>query len=666
MRTLTSTLAAAQKQASSRPYVRAVFSDQHGAVSRLRFNRLYDGSEGEYYSAATCPADGSLVRARIDPATKVLYTQRVASPGPGSDFSQWASHGTVSASGAVALAASGTSVFLFYVDADTLTLKQKQSTDSGASFGSATTVATAASAVTYLAAAIAPGGDRALFWTVGAVVWKSRFSGSSWGTPAAWTNTVHSLTGIACKYRFDWGLAICGAAQTSQDARVWTAVYGDDGDHPADTWTGLVEVTSATATTNVTFRSPALDFIAHWRLFFVEKYTGSVAYSRLQWTTMNGASAFDLEQWREPAAFDHTGDYGVSAAVSPSKLWLTSAEGVWLASAPSWPSLDVSADVIEAAVDLDEYEGRARLVLRNDPSDSGAAGRYSTFGGADLSAIQRGARLELAAGYYTSDGAEASIGTEYWVESIELETGPQGRLVINARDAWWLLSRWRARRQFVWPAGSKAISQIIRFLCARGGLEHASVSTSDAYTDLEPAFTVHPGEDGRGAIRRLLAMIPDEAIARGSTISVVLPEVTDTSTYAYGAEHAIVSAHYSDLGASVNRVRVLGSAIFDEAFDFAEIEAVGERIGQATDVNLTSAPMTGDRAASELRTSEVRERRDELHVFGVNCGQELYDAVSVTDAQATLVSAKRRVLGLHWRYATATGRYDMTLYLGSP
>jgi hypothetical protein len=62
----------------------------------------------------------------------------------------------------------------------------------------------------------------------------------------------------------------------------------------------------------------------------------------------------------------------------------------------------------------------------------------------------------------------------------------------------------------------------------------------------------------------------------------------------------------------------------------------------------------------------VRERRDELHVFGVNCGQELYDVVTVTDAQAGLSAVARRVLGLHWRYAMASGRYDMTLRLGSP
>src|SRR5687767_3653986 len=126
MRIISSELLAAQRSASARPYIHAVFSDYHGDTSRLRYQRHYTGAEGEYYTAATVAADGSLIRARIDPTTKVLYTQRVTNPAPGSTFSAWTSHGTVSASGAVALCADATLVSLFYVDADTVTLKVKQ------------------------------------------------------------------------------------------------------------------------------------------------------------------------------------------------------------------------------------------------------------------------------------------------------------------------------------------------------------------------------------------------------------------------------------------------------------------------------------------------------------------------------------------------------------
>ena len=45
MQALSSTLLAAQKQASSRPYVRAVFSDYLGSIAHLRISRYYTGSE---------------------------------------------------------------------------------------------------------------------------------------------------------------------------------------------------------------------------------------------------------------------------------------------------------------------------------------------------------------------------------------------------------------------------------------------------------------------------------------------------------------------------------------------------------------------------------------------------------------------------------------------
>ena len=384
---------------------------------------------------------------------------------------------------------------------------------------------------------------------------------------------------------------------------------------------------------------------------------------------MGSNASYDFERWREPAPFDYEGDYGVGAGVAGGQVWLAAPAGVWSATSPTWADREVTADVLEAEIDLDEYDGRARLVLRNDPTATGAAGRYSGYGEGDLSAIRRGARLQLSPGYNTTVGAEASAGPTFWIESVELETGPRGGLIVRARDGWWLLEQWRARRQFAWPAGDQTVSQIIMLICARAGLDNASLSSSSAFTSLKPAFTIHPGEDGKTALRRLLAMVPDEAIMRGGTCFTRYPQATDASDYAYGGDHAISAGRYRELGGRINRVRVLGDGVFNEGFDFPEIEAMGERISQVLDLNLTTPTLAGNRAAYVLRAAETRERRDEVTVFGLNCGQEVYDVVTLTDAQAGLSVANRRVLGLTWRYLTSPGRrssrYDMTLYLGS-
>ena len=50
----------------------------------------------------------------------------------------------------------------------------------------------------------------------------------------------------------------------------------------------------------------------------------------------------------------------------------------------------------------------------------------------------------------------------------------------------------------------------------------------------------------------------------------------------------------------------------------------------------------------------------------VNCGQELYDVVEVTDSGAGLADARRRVLGLSLRYSTGERpSYEQRITLGT-
>jgi hypothetical protein len=90
MRTLTSSLLAAQKAHSRIPAVSVQARNLITGVVNLKWTRLYTGSEADYYHAVTLPGDGSLIRLRITPISdaRKLYRQRVTSPGPSSDFSQ--------------------------------------------------------------------------------------------------------------------------------------------------------------------------------------------------------------------------------------------------------------------------------------------------------------------------------------------------------------------------------------------------------------------------------------------------------------------------------------------------------------------------------------------------------------------------------------------------
>lgn len=382
-------------------------------------------------------------------------------------------------------------------------------------------------------------------------------------------------------------------------------------------------------------------------------------YRRQQWTTLELSHDFNEEQWREPVAFDFEDAYGVAVVDASGELWLVSAAGVWLTALPAYAQLDVSADVVEASVRVDQEGALAELELDN----SGDA--YTAYGSGALGALQRGARLQLTPGYYTTAASpETPDAYTYWIESIELITGARPRLRLRARDAWSLLAQWRARRQFAWAAGDRTVSQLLLFLVARAGAEYSSSGPSDALTTLQPAFTVHAGESGLTAVRRLLAMIEDVAYWDGATLTVTLTADDDSSTYDLGDGHAMVEAVYRDLGPAANRVRVVGLEVYGEAEDFADAERV-EKIRTVIDLNLTDADEAADRAAAQLRQAELEALDDEARLFGVHCGVELYDVVDLTDVQAGLDAATRRVLGYAWRFDPRRGRYDMTLTLGA-
>jgi hypothetical protein len=72
------------------------------------------------------------------------------------------------------------------------------------------------------------------------------------------------------------------------------------------------------------------------------------------------------------------------------RLILVSSDGVW--SAERLDDLDVSAEVVEAAVECDRDGATAWVELDN------SGGRYTAYGSGEVAVLQRGARLELSPG----------------------------------------------------------------------------------------------------------------------------------------------------------------------------------------------------------------------------------------------------------------------------
>lgn len=111
-------------------------------------------------------------------------------------------------------------------------------------------------------------------------------------------------------------------------------------------------------------------------------------------------------------------------------------------------------------------------------------------------------------------------------------------------------------------------------------------------------------------------------------------------------------------------MQVFGAGVYGEQFDWAGAEAWPNAGRQVHDANIASTTDAQARAAAELRLTAVAADTGAVSA-GVNCGQQLYDVVEITDPGAGLVRAKRRVTGVQVQYSrTGTARYDMTLNLG--
>ncbi|HXH82379.1 MAG TPA: hypothetical protein VNN07_05560, partial [Candidatus Tectomicrobia bacterium] len=120
MRPLSPSLLAAQRDPSSEPVVRLVFSARIAETARLRWERLWSAQEEQSPHAAALTGAGTLLRFRV--AGGVLQAQRTANPGPGSDFATWAALGPAAAAG-VGAAASGARALVAFVGPDGVSVR---------------------------------------------------------------------------------------------------------------------------------------------------------------------------------------------------------------------------------------------------------------------------------------------------------------------------------------------------------------------------------------------------------------------------------------------------------------------------------------------------------------------------------------------------------------
>ncbi|MBI2852457.1 MAG: hypothetical protein HYX84_05100 [Chloroflexi bacterium] len=665
MRSLSATLLAAQKKASRTPYAKVEAKNQIAGVVRLDWTRLYSGSEADYYHALTMPGDGALIRAMITPPAdgKKLYRQRVADPSPSSDFSQWTYTSQYDAV-AVAAASYESEVSVFWINSSR-EIQRIKSTDYGVNWGSPELIDyTPTTAVYGIAAAYKTNGDLAIFFADQAFLYVKKHAGGSWQAKSTWDKSTGDLSGVAVMYSGDWNLLVTGK-DTAGDFKLWSLVYGDGGDVTANTWSSLKEVVSAPSDGEFTYSGVFLARPDVDRCSFVEEFTGTQAYNRPFWSHSAPGAGFIDSLWREPVPFDLSSQYGLAIAYYDDYCWLSCPGGVWRASLNA-QALDLTADIVSVKQEAKEAGGGMIVELRNND------GRYSSPGQGSLSLLDIGCQLEFSPGCVTTAGDEVSPGHSYTLEAYE-HTRSDGRasFILHAADGWRAVAIWKARHQFRWNKSSNEMSvkEIIAFVLARVGLKLEVKSESAVATGFYPDFTISTDNSGDVIIQRLLSFVPDVIFIEGNKAYLVNPQSTDSSIYSYGGEHSVMEGRYRRGAWEINRVLVMGEdgsgqLIMADSFAWSEIDKLYDRLAQISDRNIDTVARAQERGQAYLRQSEIDSSGGTVLV-PVNCGQQLYDVIDITDNTAGLVSAKRRVLGIALVYESRRGEYSQRLKLGA-
>jgi len=664
MRSLSSTLLTAQKEASHVPYVKVEARNKIAGIVRLNWTRLYTGAEADYFHALTFPGDGSLIRVRLTPPSdsRKLYRQRVANPSPESDFSQWTYCNQYNAV-IVTCCSLGAEVSIFWIKSDQA-IYQLKSTDYGATFGSPELIDYSPTTAIYgIAAAYKPNGDLALFFADQTTLYVKKYVSGNWQNKVAWDKTTSDLSGVAAVYDGDWNLFITGK-DSDGNFKLWSLIYGDGHDVATDTWSELKPFASAPSDGNFEYHRAFMDKPDVYRCFFIEKFIGTQAYNRPFWS--HSSASFIDNLWHEPVPFNLSSEYGLAIAHHGDYCWLSNPSGVWRAKL-SEESLDLTTDVLRVRQELTKEAGRLIVELNNNN------GQYASPGEGELEVLEIGCQLEVSPGYTTSQGNEISSGLAFWVDAYEhTSSGGKASLILYASDGWNLIKNWRARHQFRWNKGSDEMSvkALLAFVLARVGLQLEVKSQSSVITSYYPDFTIHPNNRGDIVIGKLLSLIPDVVFIEGNQAYVVNPGSSDNSVYAYGSSHPLLEGEYRKRAWELNRVQVEGydpvndEPVVVDSFSWTQITRLYDRLSQLEDRNIDSVSKAEQRGDAYLRQAEIESASGAIQI-PPNCGQQLYDVIDITDSRAGLSEAKKRVLGLTLVYNPRHGEYGERLLLGA-
>jgi len=708
MQNLTATLLAAQKKARGKPIFQVLVSDKLGPHQRLTWTELYSNADPDEPHAMVICADNSIVRVRSH--SGVAQYQRISNPLTTSQWTTWTGGmGNCSIDNQMALCTSAAKVWWFYIDSTDMLLYCRESTDYGASWGSATAVHTCTGNYQLESVAVAhrTGTDAIVFYstqdmslTLACHLHVRQQTSGAWGGATSWGKTaVNRIRGLTCHKTGDYNM-LYGAYVDAEPfgflpgTYLWTLyaiAYGDGVDVTADTWADPVLIERTDSGTAYATAWPSVTYVDMFRAIFTGYLEGE-EYSRL--LRMQGiyGSTFLETTWTDPWPFlADAGTFGsvIGYAIGgDGYVYVSHSNRAYRASAAGDGTVDLGDRLVKYRV-LDRWSGWKGGGVSEDYGQNIAAelegeiwldnhdGEFNSLGAGDYAPVKRGAMLELRRGYSTTEGDEYADWPTFWIEDWEYVADFMGRsyLVLYVIGGWGLLASLAAQRQYQWVDGEASVWTIAERLFALAGFELSSQGdASTAIGTLKPAIVIHPGEDLRGAALKVLSKVPDFVFWEGHTPYVKEMADDEASDYTYGGcgNHVIIAGRYGVRTPGYNHIEVFSTMdeyaipVFGDEVDYDEINLVGHRLQKIFDYAYDSNSECDDRAVAQLRKHETTKKRGEL-VTLPNVGLQLLDVVTVSDARAGISGEVYRVRGIVEAYDTTKKAlvYEQRVALGA-
>ena len=134
--------------------------------------------------------------------------------------------------------------------------------------------------------------------------------------------------------------------------------------------------------------------------------------------------------------------------------------------------------------------------------------------------------------------------------------------------------------------------------------------------------------------------------------------------------HAILEAMFAEDTQRFNRIYAIGrdsdgAYVYGTDKSQAEINLVGERLDFYLDLSIPSTSEAGD-VAEVIQEKQRLSQASGYIVIPPNCGAEIWDVITVTDAGCAQDQQAYRIVGYRFDYEPRRKLYEHKLLLGAP